>query len=82
MKPSSELVFFHGLSQHLGCFTSQLPLIDMFGEQRLFLITLSNPHLMSESAAVSQEVMEKEEDNFDAACVFDSIYICILLIRG
>lgn len=37
---------------------------------------------MSESAAVSQEVMEKEEDNFDAACVFDSIDICILLIRG
>lgn len=37
---------------------------------------------MSESAAVSQEVMEREEDNSDAACVFDSIYICILLIRG
>lgn len=54
----------------------------MFGEQRLFLITLSNPHLVSESAAVSQEVMEREEDNFDAACVFDSNYICILLIRG
>lgn len=54
----------------------------VWGTKSLFLITLSNPHLVSESDAVSQEVMEREEDNFDAVCVFDSIYICILLIRG